>query len=298
MPYLLRHPKSWTSHWECIAPSDIAFPLAPTSKRISALQRQLQGGKSKPPRWQQPSHGKCTAVQWGGILAVVQHRISITWQIPTGNKPVQGGGHSHTYCKLSKNLEQTRHGLVRGPKWEDLSRVGAGKHTGQATGRPIPRPSTNIAWIEWVLKLGLGNWTRIQRIAWGWLERKLHGFILCGMLFDILCRLGTYCRVVPIFYNTTMPAEFLFSWNTFSLLECLSVEANSKMKRLIVHLVFHLRASVRCLKIAAILGCQLLSNYSVIPIVTVFLTANFGYCLFFNTVILQISKRNWKVTSK
>jgi hypothetical protein len=37
------------------------------------------------------------------------------------------------------------------------------------------------------------------------------GFILCGTLFDILLRLGTYRKVLPIFYNATVPVEFLFS---------------------------------------------------------------------------------------
>ena len=76
-------------------------------------------------------------------------------------------------------------------------------------------------------------------------------FILCGKLFDILHRLGTYRRVVPIFYNTTVPAEFLFLWITFLPLECLSVDNNYTIKRSIVQ-GFHCPASARCLKIVAI----------------------------------------------
>ena len=82
------------------------------------------------------------------------------------------------------------------------------------------------------------------------------GFILCGTLLDILRRLGTYCRVVPIVYDTTTPAEFLFLQNTFLLLEFLSAANNSTIKRLIVR-GFHCHESARCLKIIAILAQEI-----------------------------------------
>ena len=47
-----------------------------------------------------------------------------------------------------------------------------------------------------------------------------------------------------------------------------------------------------------VLGCQLLSNYSVITIITVFWTSNVGYCLFFRRVIMKIGERNQKVRRK
>jgi hypothetical protein len=46
-----------------------------------------------------------TAVQQGCILTVVACRIPGIWQKQTSNKPIQGSGHSHTYCKPSKTLE-------------------------------------------------------------------------------------------------------------------------------------------------------------------------------------------------
>jgi hypothetical protein len=45
------------------------------------------------------------AVQQGCIFVVVACRFPNIWQIPMGNKPIQGGGHSCAYCKLSKTLE-------------------------------------------------------------------------------------------------------------------------------------------------------------------------------------------------
>jgi hypothetical protein len=50
-------------------------------------------------------HYSGTAVQRGCILAVVVCRIPGIWQILMGNKPIQGGGHSHAYCKPSETLE-------------------------------------------------------------------------------------------------------------------------------------------------------------------------------------------------
>jgi len=47
-----------------------------------------------------------------------------------------------------------------------------------------------------------------------------------------------------------------------------------------------------------LLGCQLLSNYSEITVITVFWTSNIGYCLFFRRVIMKIGERNQKVTPK
>ena len=40
-------------------------------------------------------------------------------------------------------------------------------------------------------------------------EASSAAFLALGK-FDILRRLGTYRRVVPISYNTAVPAEFLF----------------------------------------------------------------------------------------
>ena len=77
-------------------------------------------------------------------------------------------------------------------------------------------------------------------------------FILYGTLFGILRRLGTYRMVVSIFYNTTVPAKFLFLQNIFLLLVFLSVDANSMIKRSIVR-VFHHRTSACHVKIVAIL---------------------------------------------
>jgi hypothetical protein len=39
------------------------------------------------------------------FLAVVVCRIPGIWQMPMGNKPIQGSGYSHAYCKPSQTLE-------------------------------------------------------------------------------------------------------------------------------------------------------------------------------------------------
>ena len=77
------------------------------------------------------------------ICTVAPQKLPGSWQVRTGNNSVQGGGHSHTYCKLPETLEQKRHGVARGLQQEVPSRVGAGTHTGQATGQPIPKASAN-----------------------------------------------------------------------------------------------------------------------------------------------------------
>ena len=46
------------------------------------------------------------------------------------------------------------------------------------------------------------------------------------------------------------------------------------------------------------LGCQLLSNYLVIPVVTVFCSQILVTLLTFDTVTGKISESKWKVTSK
>jgi hypothetical protein len=46
-----------------------------------------------------------TAVQQRCILAVVVCRLPGIWQILKGNKPIQGGGYFHAYCKPSQTLE-------------------------------------------------------------------------------------------------------------------------------------------------------------------------------------------------
>ena len=46
------------------------------------------------------------------------------------------------------------------------------------------------------------------------------------------------------------------------------------------------------------LGCQLLSNYSVITVITVFWVSDFGYCLFLRRVTIKIGESNQKVRRK
>ncbi len=75
-------------------------------------------------------------------------RVPSIWQIPTSNKPIQGGEHSLAYCKPStvwlENLSK------RFPaEWEQLSAQVRLQGTPSLDPAPIPR-------IEWVLKLGLG----------------------------------------------------------------------------------------------------------------------------------------------
>jgi hypothetical protein len=58
------------------------------------------------------------------------------------------------------------------------------------------------------------------------------------------------------------------------------------------------KASAHIIRELRRLGCQLLSNYSVITVITVFWTSNVGYCLFFRRVIMKFGERNQKVKPK
>jgi hypothetical protein len=46
------------------------------------------------------------------------------------------------------------------------------------------------------------------------------------------------------------------------------------------------------------LGCQLLSNYSVITVITVFWVSDFGYCLFLRRVTIKIGESIQQVRRK
>ena len=66
-----------------------------------------------------------------------------------------------------------------------------------------------------------------------------------------------------------------------------------------LHVVFHGKLMVHILNVVgSFLGCQLLSNYLVIPVVTVFCPQILVTLLTFDTVTGKISESKWKVTSK
>jgi hypothetical protein len=44
---------------------------------------------------------------YGQFLPWLRKKLPSFWQIRTGNSSVQGGGHSHLYCKPLKTLEKT-----------------------------------------------------------------------------------------------------------------------------------------------------------------------------------------------
>jgi hypothetical protein len=82
--------------------SDCSLAITITPRHLNKHQNK---GNDDVHAYGSLDHYGGTAVQQGCILVVVACRIPGIWQIPMGNNPIQGGGHSHPYCKLSKTIE-------------------------------------------------------------------------------------------------------------------------------------------------------------------------------------------------